>query len=187
MPDSENLANLKEDRRQLLAGLPEHLPKPELPDSVLEAMVENASAYARMPSTFLAGSGFVVRPPSELPAGPEGDEEVRRELWRVLLGIALLGFFFENTDHLDDRAFYTFLYEEALQEATSFDPGADPPAAYVHDLLIDAPIETARLRVTYYRDRYPDQIEGDIAYLEEMETPVPEPAPRPADRDRFLP
>ena len=187
MDRDERLKNLKEDRQALLEGLPKSIPAPELPDAFLEAMVENASAYARVPLRFLEGCGFPVRPPSDFAPGPEGDEEVRAELWRLVLGSALIGFFFQFTDHLDDRAFYTYLFEEALRDATAFDPGSDPPAALVHDLLMEAPVEMTRLRLKYYRDRFEDQVEDDIVYLEEMGEPVPDPEPPPADRDRYLP
>lgn len=187
MAREDNLKNLKEDRQELLEGLPPHVPAPELSDAFLEALVDNASAYARVPLRFLEACGFPVRPPSDFPPGDEGDAELQRELWRLILGCALIRFFFLFTDHLDDRAFYTYLYEEALQEATSFDPGSEPPAALMHDLLMEAPVEMARLRVKYYRDLMPEVIEDDITYLEEEGEPVPEPAPRPADRDRYMP
>ncbi|MCG8462635.1 MAG: hypothetical protein MI919_40640 [Holophagales bacterium] len=186
------LGRLHDYRQELVAGAADHLPAPDLSDELLEAMVRHTTLHARPPAAWLADCGFRARPVSDFPRTEEGNVELHRELWRILYTVSLVGFFFNDSDHLDDRAFYTYLVEQALQEPTTFQPGSEMPKSWVHDLAMNTeggPIADAKLQLTYYRDRSPwdEMVEEQIAYLEMEDEEVPEPRPRPADRDRFMP
>jgi hypothetical protein len=63
----------------------------------------------------------VPKPDSDL-----GDEEVTRNLWLVINGLAVLGVYFTGTNHLSDRQFYNLLVGRILLEQVSdIPPNAD--------------------------------------------------------------
>lgn len=183
-PDAQSvesrLENLRQDLEDLRAGADPSLPPVEVADATLRAFAENASTYARLPLAFLAACGVETADPESL-----DEEQVRRELWRLIWHLALLGLHLDHTDLLSDRELYAWLLDEGLREPVALLPGDEEPREFVVDPLGDFhDPEVRRVLLVSFADEFDDDEREHLA--RGVEGPV-EPAPRPHDRDRFLP
>jgi hypothetical protein len=117
------------------------------------------------------------------PAPEEMDDvHLKVKLWEIINGLALLGVYLHNTDHLSDRELYAYLWNEALHEKTVIFPN-DPDFAYHYDLVGSGSEEDMFLYLKYYADT-----EERHQWAEEWpEDVIPASEQRPFDRDRYLP
>ncbi len=130
----------------------------------------------RTPREILARHGYTPLPPPELT-----DRQLPGRLWELLYAAAARRFFFCFTNHLNDRAFYTLLWEQWLDE-----PTADiPPEAETNTTLIVSECNAnglihEEIWLRYYAE------EADRSPFAPGEIIPPHENP-PFDRDRFLP
>ena len=85
-----------------------------MPDPTPEFFDPAEDCEERTPREILARYGFRPLPPSEL-----SDRQLPGRLWELLYAVAARRFFFHQTNHLSDRAFYTILWEQWLDERTA--------------------------------------------------------------------
>lgn len=108
------------------------MPK-EDPEDLHDLFLKNVAAYEeREPSTLfdlLPQSGITLPAPEELI-----EEDLGRKLWDVIHGLAQLGTFLHNTDHLSDRELYIYLWSDALREPAVLMP-ENPSFSYHIDLV----------------------------------------------------
>jgi hypothetical protein len=128
------------------------------------------------PRAILARHGYAPLPPSGL-----DDRSLPGRLWELLYAAAARRFFFWSTDHLNDRDFYTLLWEQWLDE-----PTADiPPEAETNTTLMVSEFNVngmthEEIWLRYYAE------EADRMRLTPGEIMPPHEDP-PYDHDRFLP
>ena len=70
----------------------------------------------------------------ELPpigGAPSAPEEVHQLLWRIVYGLARLGIFLVDTDHLDDRALVTLLLDRILNDSVPDIPPNDDMTEFI--------------------------------------------------------
>ena len=103
-------------------------------------------------------------------------------MWEVIRGLALLGAYLHNTDHLSDRELYEYLWTDALREPAVLQP-TDPDFAYHFDLIGSGSEEDTRLYLKYYAD----EKERRSWAKEWPEDILPDHEQPPFDRDRQLP
>jgi len=156
----------------------------EAQEQYWEQVLEIAEADRREQTDHLAlmeKSGLAMPPAEEL------DEEALSErLWEVIGWMESNGVFIEHTDHLDDRAFYEYLRTEGLREPIP-DKAPDPNEMILIDVLSEYDEyrpEDIRTLAEYYAD---DPEHLDMFHEWFPDEPLPEPKPRPANRDKDLP
>jgi len=130
------------------------------------------------PREMLACRGVQLPLPTDL----TDERELRGRLWEALYALGGLRFYFDSTDHLSDREFYTWLHEEWLDELT---PDVPPEAEFNCRVQMTASgsEEDTELWLRHYaspRDRedWATRFPND---------PIPPHEWPPHDRDRFLP
>ncbi len=151
------------------------------PDDLEGQFLDNVAAYERGESkplsVVLPEAGLPLPPPEEL-----DDSQLSAKLWEIINGLALLGTFLHNTNHLSDRQLYAELWTDALREPAILMPD-EPAFAYHIDMVGSGSEEDTLLYMKYYADererrRWLKEWPGDR--LPEHEDP-------PYDRDRTLP
>jgi hypothetical protein len=125
----------------------------------------------------LSQGGLSLPSPEEL-----DDAHLTAKLWELINGLALLGVYLHNTDHLSDRELYAYLWNEALREETVIFPD-DPDFACHYDLVGSGSEEDMLLYLKYYADteerrRWAQEWPEDVMPAQELP---------PCDRDRYLP
>lgn len=110
------------------------------------------------------------------------DEQLHAKLWEAINGMALLGCYLANTDHLSDRQLYELLWTDLLREPTAVCPH-DPAVSCEIDILGGCGEEDFKTRLRYYADEdermeWEDEFPGDS---------MPGHEPLPYDRDKDLP
>lgn len=146
---------------------------PHDPDEIdfLEAF-ENAPLVA--PRDILAREGYRPLPPGRISAGA-----LTGRLWELLYALAARRFFFHFTDHLSDAELYRFL-DGWLDE-----PEPDIPLEAEMNCRVDCSDSASGgdLWLKFYADdEMREKIQRDCP-----DEPMPAKAPRPFDRDRFMP
>ncbi|HVR42291.1 MAG TPA: hypothetical protein VMS56_02500 [Thermoanaerobaculia bacterium] len=151
---------------------------PEIESEFLRQIIAfHEEENERVPLEMLAESGKVYRSPSDL-----DDEELARELARLVDDVAFLGIYLTSTDHLSDRELYEKLVGEILLEPTSLMPGNLAYGVHV-DVIGGFSEEDIEIYLRYYagessrahwRERFPGE-------------EIPPKEIPPYDRDRFLP
>lgn len=130
-----------------------------------------------IPLALLEEIGIAMPPDVEL-----GDDELHARLWQVIRGIAELGMYLENTDHLSDRQLYRYLREDALLVPEFLDPDDVSSATHLspiggcseEDIIIYLKYYADEQTRADWRRNYPDDA-------------LPPKLPLPYDRDRLLP
>lgn len=110
------------------------------------------------------------------------DEALPKALWNTIDGLARLGVFLDQTDHLSDRELYTHLLRDQLpQEMPALD--MDGNSAWHIDILGGWSVEDISLYLKYYAD----EETREHWRTEFPDFKVPDHEDRPYDRDRHLP
>ncbi len=130
----------------------------------------------RPPREILAGYGYTPVAPKDL-----DDLQLPGRLWELLYAAAARRFFFHATDHLNDRDFYTVLWEQWLDQPTADIPleAETNTTLFVSEFDINGMTQD-EVWLRYYAD------EAYRALLPPDEVVPPHEDP-PFDRDRFLP
>jgi hypothetical protein len=151
------------------------------PKDLKEAFYDHVEAYeSREPRPLLdvlAESGVSLPPPEEL-----DDFQITARLWELIHGLALVGTFLHNTDHLSDRELYTDLWNEELREPTVLMPEDTAFACHI-DMVGSGSLEHLNLYMKYYADDRERR-----SWLREWpDDDIPDHEDPPYDRDRRLP
>lgn len=149
----------------------------DLKDEFWERVADFEDQEPRCLFDMLPQSGVSLPPPDSL-----DDAQVTAKLWEVINGIALLGVFLHNTNHLSDRELYVYLWSEVLREEIVLMPEIAAYACHF-DLVGSGNEEDTRLYMKYYAGE-----EDRRRWLEEWPSyRLPEHEDPPYDRDRRLP
>lgn len=172
---------LKKRAKELCGDQMETDPLDEYPSEVEEGFWKHIVDYEEAPWTThfqqLENAGVSLPSPESLK-----DEDLTAKLWEVIQKLALLHVFMEQTDHLSDREFYTYLLTDCLREETKAMPMA-AGSAYHIQLLSSGSDEDNFLYLKYYAD-------NDWRrqwHKSWPKDPMPPHEDPPYDRDRLLP
>jgi hypothetical protein len=115
-----------------------------------EEFLDHFAAYeSREPRALLdvlVESGIALPAPGEL-----DDSQIGAKLWELIHGLALVGTFLHNTDHLSDRELYAELWNEELREPTVLIP-ENPAYAWHIDMVGSGSPEHLHLYLKHYAD-----------------------------------
>jgi len=149
---------------------------PRLEEVFLERVCEIEKAPWDTNFTRLVQLGVAMVPPTELDA-----PSIEKKLKEVIHALASLRCFLEQTDHLNDRELYEWLWSDGLREET-------PDLTHLEGAWHTSPIgsgneEDMEIFLKYYasareRDDWKEQFPTD---------PLPPKCSLPYDRDRNLP
>ena len=127
----------------------------------------------------LSRHGYTALPPSEL-----DDRQLPGRLWELLYAAATRRFYFCFTNHLSDRALYTLLWEQWLDEPTADIPleAETNTTTIISEFNADG-LTHEEIHLRYYAD------EDDFALWRSTDPGMvlPPHEDPPHDRDRFLP
>lgn len=126
----------------------------------------------------LIADGIELPPPDSL-----DDDQIVMKLRDVILGLTRCHVILHNTNHLDDRAFYQYLWQHTLNEPSHDLNGLDERSTEHIDLAGFGGEESDRIYLQYYasdaeRDMWCDDFPGES---------LPEKRVPPSERDRRLP
>ena len=175
------IEKLKQKAKELTGGQMASFTSDDCPSATEEKFWEYVVAFEQAqwitPFAMLVDGGLLLPPPDEL-----DDARLTAKLWEVINGLALLGAYLHNTNHLSDRELYEYLWTDALREETVLQPDNPDFACHI-DLIGSGSEEDNFLSLRYYADEeerrwwseeWPDEV------LPNHEQP-------PFDRDRHLP
>jgi hypothetical protein len=155
---------------------------PGVSDELHEAFMRSVEDFENAPQTTLSrlliADGIQLPPPDSFT-----EETVHDKLWEVINAMARHRNYMSSTNHLSDLEFYRYLWEETLNSPfKTSSPGMSNPSWHI-DIAGDGSEESDEIWLRYYADEY-DRRE----WLEHYpETPLPDRAEFPKDRDRLLP
>ena len=162
--------------KMVMGTLSDALP-PEVEEQFLESVLDYERAEMVTHKELLARDGVALPAPDEL-----SDEELALKLIEVIHTLADHHIFLENTNHLDDRALYTYLYADVLEESGPILPPDNPMNCHV-DLVGSGSDEHVQLWLAYYADEDTRrEWATDFADID-----IPPHQDPPYDRDRHLP
>ncbi|HVS83268.1 MAG TPA: hypothetical protein VHE60_16185 [Pyrinomonadaceae bacterium] len=178
-PDQEKRIEKLRGELEKLGGSTSHdsdLPA-DLEEQFLKHILEFETAEPSTLLQWLENSGLEVPSPDQL-----NDEQLRAKLWEVINRMASLGAYLHNTNHLSERALYSYLFDEGLREDTLLFP-ENPSFVYGLDLLGSGSDEDMQLYMKYFADdEYRKQWATDSPDFE-----MPPHEDPPFDRDKDLP
>lgn len=152
-----------------------------IPSTIEEAFLEQALAYERaeLDTDFdrLVQRGVAMVPPAEL-----DDSALNAKLWEIIRDLAEMRCFLYDTDHLNDRELYEWLWSTGLREETP-DHSGMPDAAW-HTSPIGASDDND---MAIWLKYYADEEERQRWHLRFPNDPMQARETRPFDRDRHLP
>lgn len=152
-----------------------------IPSAIEEAFLEQALAFERaeLDTDFhrLVRRGVAMVPPAEL-----DDSALNAKLWEVIRDLAEMRCFLYDTDHLNDRELYEWLWRTGLREETP-DHSGMPDAAW-HTSPIGASDDND---TSIWLKYYAGEEERQRWHLSFPNDPLPVHETRPFDRDRHLP
>lgn len=160
---------------KIIRGGAEHVPR-DVEEDFLRHVLAFEKAHLETPIVRLKERGITLLPPEEL-----DDNTLEKELEKVISSLASMRCFLYHTDHLSNRALYTWLWREGLREEVP-----DPEAlsgAWRTSPIGAGTDEDTQIFLRYYatpeeREGWRQQFPDDI---------LPEPESPPYDRDRHLP
>jgi hypothetical protein len=173
---------LKETARELAGGDMATYENPDLPPDIEETFWQQVVDCENAPQTCeaeeLRKAGLVFPPAEEL-----SDDALPAKLWELIEALARRSTYLYQTDHLSDRELYMHLTKESLWEIESDLPRGDDRWRMTIDLIGSGSDEDIDLYYTYYAD------DKDRAHwlAQFPDYRMPEPKPKPFDRDRLLP
>jgi hypothetical protein len=175
------IERLKRRAEELTGGQMSSFASDDYPSEIKEKFWQYVVAFEQAqwvtPFDMLVNGGLSLPPSAEL-----DDTRLTAKLWEVINGLALLGAYLHNTDHLSDRELYEYLWNDALREETVLQPN-DPDFACHIDLVGSGSEEDTFLYLKYYADEderrwWSEEWPDDV---------MPNHEQAPFDRDRYLP
>jgi hypothetical protein len=104
----------------------------------------------------------------ELPAAgntPDSPGEIQSLLWRLVYGLARLGIFLVDTEHLDDRALLTLLLDRIIDDNVPDIPPNDDMTEFIG--LCDPAANTASTESIAHLGHKPDGLNGPFESADE--------------------
>jgi hypothetical protein len=152
-----------------------------IPSAIEEAFLEQALAYERaeLDTDFnrLVQRGVAMVPPAEL-----DDSALNAKLWVIIHDLAEMRCFLYDTDHLNDRELYEWLWSTGLREETP-DRSGMPDAAWQTSPIGACGDEDTHIWLKYYASEE-DRRRWHLDFQNDL---MPAREPLPFDRDRHLP
>ena len=149
---------------------------PELQEAFLQNVLALETHGFERPFDALVKAGFSLPRPEEL-----DDTALSAKLWEVIGVLAEQRLFLESTDHLNDRALYSWLWHHGLREELM---GFGLPFGNCHlDVLGGCSEDDIILQMRYYTS---EKRRADFA-ADFPNFPMPVRENPPFDRDRHLP
>lgn len=149
----------------------------DLEEQFLKHIIEFETAEEMTLMQWLENAGHEIPAPAEL-----SDEALHAKLWEIIKGMASLGAYLHNTNHLSDRELYSYLYDDGMREPTVLFP-ENPGFVYGLDLLGSGSDEDMQQYMRYFADEdYRKQWAKDFPDFE-----MPPREQPPFDRDKDLP
>jgi hypothetical protein len=184
-PEQEERAiriqKLKREVEELAGGQMFSGGSDDCPPEIEEQFWEYVLAFERAESIplfdRLVKGGLSLPSPDEL-----DDSQLTAKLWEVIYGLALLGTYLHNTNHLSDRELYAHLWNDSLREGAVQLPD-NPDFAHHIDLIGSGSEEDNFIYLKYYAD----EDERRRGAEEWADDPLPDHEQPPFDRDRRLP
>ena len=175
------IEKLKQKAKELTGGQMASFASDDCPSAIEEKFWEYVVAFEQAqwitPFAILVNGGLSLPPPDEL-----DDSRLTAKLWEVINGLALLGAYLHNTNHLSDRELYEDLWNDSLREEAVLQPDNPDFACHI-DLIGSGSEEDTLIYLRYYADEderrwWSEEWPDDV--LPNHEQP-------PFDRDRYLP
>lgn len=145
------------------------------------AFLEQVLAFerAQLDTDFnrLVRRGIAMIPPAEL-----DDAAISAKLWEVIHELGEMRCFLHDTDHLNDRELYDWLWSSGLRDESP--DRSDRPNAAWHSSPIGAGTDAVTAIWLKY---HADEEERHRWHLDFPDDAIPEHAAPPFDRDRHLP
>jgi len=129
------------------------------------------------PRALFEAGGFPLPSPGDL-----DDDQLTVRLWQLIRRMERVGIYLTSTDHLDDRALYSWLRSVGLDTFVITAPGSTSSYTML-DIIGSGSDEDFETWARYYMDA----AEREHWAEEHPDEPLPETKPRPFNRDRFLP
>jgi hypothetical protein len=148
---------------------------PDMEEQFWQLVVGAETTPEVKPVEVLARSGLTFPPDCELDAA-----SLPIRLWQLIDALADLAIYLLFTDHLSDRALYSSLVTDILQEPTALDLDSD--VAWFIDFTGRGE-EPDLVYLTYYADEEERRLQAEDC----PDDPLPAIRPRPFDRDCRLP
>jgi len=149
----------------------------DLEEQFLKHIIDFETAEQMTLMQWLENAGLEIPAPAEL-----SDEMLHAKLWEIIKGMASLGAYLHNTNHLSDRELYSYLHDDGLREPTVLFP-ENPGFVYGIDILGSGSDEDMQEYMRYFADEeYRQQWAKDFPDFE-----MPPREQPPFDRDKDLP
>ncbi len=176
-----HIQEMEEKLKQLAGGETQFGFSASCSDELHEEFLESVLAFeeAAQVTLFeeLKKGGLKMPPPDNL-----DDQQLNSKLWEVIRGMALLGSYLHNTNHLSDRELYVLLWTDLLREPTVVRPLDSAFAGHI-DVTGSGSEEDIQTYLRYYAD----EKERRMWAREWPDFTVPPHEVPPFDRDRLLP
>jgi len=175
------IEKMKQELNEIAGGKMIYGSHTPIPLEMEEAFLEQVLAFekAEIDTNFnrLVRRGLSLPPSAEL-----DDTSVSIKLVEVISALAEMRCFLEETDHLNDRQLYEWLWSVALRDESP-DTAGMPEGAWHTSPIGAASEEDMVIWLRYYADPEDRQ----RWHREFPNDSIPEHEPLPFDRDRFLP
>jgi hypothetical protein len=149
----------------------------DMEEEFLRHVLEYETAVPISLFVLLQNAGLDVPAPDTLK-----EDQLAIKLKELIERMASLGAYVLHTNHLSDREFYDYLYNDGLREEAVLFP-ENPSYAYMIDLTGSGSDEDNQIYLKYYAD---EEHRRQWAH-DWPDDPMPEHKDPPFDRDRFLP
>src|SRR5712692_676133 len=175
------IEQLKHRAKELAGGQMISFASDDRPSAIEEKFWERVVAFEQAqwitPFAILVNGGLSLPPPDEL-----DDVQLAAKLWEVINGLALLGTYLHNTNHLSDRELYKDLWNDSLREEVVLQPDNPDFACHI-DLVGNGSEEDTLIYMRYHAD------EDERRWWSEEwpDDALPDREQAPFDRDRHLP
>jgi hypothetical protein len=150
---------------------------PDMEEEFLRHVLEYETAEPITLFRLLENSGVEIPGPDQIDANT-----LAAKLQQIIKQLASLGAYLLHTNHLSDRQFYDYLYNDGLREEAVLFP-ENPSYAYIIDLTGSGSDEDNQIYLKYYAD---EEHRKQWA-LDWPDDPMPDHEDPPFDRDRSLP
>ena len=178
-PDQEKRIQRMREEIEKLGGI--FSTDSEMPADLEEEFLKHVLEYEQSKPTsvfcLLENAGFEIPAPDTL-----DDTQLTQKLQELVQRMASMGAYLLNTNHLNDRELYAYLYNDGLREEAMLFP-ENPSYAYMIDLTGSGSAEDMQVYLKYYAD---DDFRNRWA-KDWPEDPMPDHEDPPFDRDRNLP